>query len=161
MKTTPFAIGVAVMVLTSWFASPAQAITSNPEMQTRVETVLEQNPGGTQIAWNEVSWDDGEVVLTLAPPTVGAGPAVLAVVGGCTSGKFCAYNQTGYLGDKITYSTCTSTQSVANLIGAVRSIANSRTTGTIRAYAGSTLLASAAAGAGSNVTGTSTNISCS
>lgn len=84
-----------------------------------------------------------------------------AAVGGCTTGKFCAYNQTGYRGDKITFSTCSSSQSVTGLTGAVRSIANSRSTGIIRAYAGSTLLASAAAGTGVNVTGTTTNIFCS
>lgn len=35
-------------------------------MQTRIDEVLAEHPGGTQVSWNEVSWEDGDVVLTLA-----------------------------------------------------------------------------------------------
>lgn len=126
-------------------------------MQARVDSALTANPGGTQIAWNEVSWDDGAMILTLAPET----GTVHTMVGGCASGKFCAYDHASYSGNKITYSTCTSYQSVSALPGAVRSMANSRTSGSIKAYSGSTLLATATAGHGTNVGGTTTYISCS
>ncbi len=160
MRKAPLAIGVAAMLLTLWAGTSAHADTGSTDMQDRIDAVLQEQPGGTQIAWNEVSWNDGDVVLTLASASTSQGVTTFAAVGGCTSGKFCAYNQTGYRGDKITYSTCTSSQSVSALVGPVRSIANSRTSGTIRAYAGSTLLATATAGTGANVTGTTTNITC-
>lgn len=154
-------LAVTALTLSLVSVTPAIAETGTGDMQVRVEAVLAEYPGGEQTAWNEISWDDGAIVMTLqAAASSSGGAALLAAVGGCASGKFCAYNQTAYRGDKITYSTCASSQSVAALTGAVRSIANSRTSGTVRAYAGSTLLASAAAGAGASVGGTTTNISC-
>ncbi len=159
MKKTAIVIGTCVVLMLSWISTPANASQAG-SMQQRVDAVLEENPGGAQTAWNEVSWGDGDVVLTLAPLASDNAIVSLTAVAGCTSGRFCVYNQTGYRGDKITYSTCTSSHSVAALAGAVRSIANSRTSGTIRAYAGSTLLASAAAGAGTNVAGTTSSLSC-
>lgn len=159
MKYIGIVIGAIALLATS-VAGPTAAATGTGNMQERVEAVLAENPGGTQIGWNEISWDDGDVILTLAPSASPSGVTAFAAVGGCTAGRFCAYSQSSYGGDKITFSTCTSSHSVSALSGPVRSMANSRTSGTIRAYAGSTLLASAAAGTGSNVTGTTTKISC-
>lgn len=158
------------MISTSIFAllatvalalSPMGSTPTNPDdanMQARVDTVLAANPGGEQTAWNVVSWDDGAVVLTLAPEnSVGS-----LTVGGCATGKHCAYNGVSYTGDKLTYSTCTSHESVSALPGTVRSMANSRSSGSIKAYSSSsTLLATATAGHGTNVGGTTSYISCS
>lgn len=160
MKRIPLAIAAVALLFTAWTSTAAWADAGQSEMQSRIDAALAGQPGGIQIGWNEISWDDGDVVLTLAPASTSGGAGRRAAIGGCASGKFCAYNQTGYRGDKITYSACTSSHSVAGLAGAVRSIANSRTSGTVRAYAGSTLLASASAGSGKNVTGTTTKISC-
>ncbi|GGH33742.1 peptidase inhibitor family I36 protein [Microbacterium album] len=168
-KLVPAAMAIAGML---FFTAPTvtfAAETPTQDMQERVEAALADRPGGVQTSWNEVNWDDGRVVLTLDPTSSRAGSSVvlatdvvaLAAVGGCASGTFCAYNQTGYRGDKITFSTCASSHSVSGLVGSVRSIANSRSSGVVRAYNGTTLLASATAGNGSNVSGTTNKLTCS
>ncbi len=78
-----------------------------------------------------------------------------------TSGKFCAYTLPGYLGNKLTFSTCTSNHGVSALGGSVRSIANSRSSGTVKAYNGSSLVLSVSAGTGKNTTATITKLACS
>jgi len=157
VKNTLAAAVIAAVLLIALPGAAARADDAS-DMQDRVDAALRAQPGGTQTDWNEVTWNQGDVILTLAPPTASA--TGLAVVGGCTSGRFCAYSGSSYTGSKLTYSTCASAQSVAALGAPVRSIANARSSGVILAYGGSTLLASASAGAGSNVSGTTTNISC-
>lgn len=148
----------AVMALAA--ATPAAATTApaSTPMQQRVNSALAAEPGGVQTAWNEVSWADGTIVLTLAPlaPTF----AVAAQVSNCASGKFCAYSAVGYGGNKLTFSTCTSNLSVAGLQAPVRSIANSRTSGTVTAYNGSSPVLTVAAGTGKNTLATVTSLSC-
>lgn len=158
-----FALAAVLTAAMLAIAVPEAAIASYlpTDMQERVDAILDANPGGTQIAWNEVSWDKGSVIVTLAQSGGSDDIEPFASVGGCASGSFCAYDQTGYKGDKITYSSCTSDHSLAALPGAVRSVANSRAAGTVRVYAGTTLLATAAPGTGTNVTGTTTKLSCS
>lgn len=155
--------GVALALLLSAAATLATATptlaapaTVSMPMQQRVNAALAEVPGGVQTAWNEVSWDDGAVVLTLAPE----GVATAAAVGSCASGTFCAYAKVGYTGTKLTFSTCTSGLSVAAL-PQVRSIANARSSGTVSAYNGSTLVTTVAAGTGKNTAGTITSLSCS
>lgn len=144
-------------------ASGSSASVAAPtEMQVRIDQVLAVNPGSIQTDWNEVTMAGGDPVLTLAvdTPAAAAAAAAAKVVGGCTAGKFCAYQKVGYLGDKLTYSTCGGSQSVAGL-AAVRSVANSRTSGSVRAHAGSKVLATIAAGTGKNVSAGTTNLTCS
>lgn len=121
-------------------ASPAAA-TTDPT-QDQVDAVIAEF-GGTQTAPNEVSWNDGAVVLTLAPDDAArfddssarSGGFTTFAVGSCPSGYFCAYSGTSYTGSRLTFSACTTGNSVAAL-GTVRSLANSRGTGTVRAYDG-------------------------
>lgn len=114
-------------------ASPATA--STDPTQDQVDAVIAEF-GGTQTAPNEVSWDDGAVVLTLAPEGAADSRGFTASsVGGCPSGAFCAYSGTSYGGSRLTFWACTTGNSVAAL-GTVRSLANSRSTGTVRAYDG-------------------------
>jgi len=112
-------------------ASPAAATTD--ATQDQVDAVIAEF-GGTQTAANEVSWDDGAVVLTIAAQTTSRGITAFAV-GGCPSGTFCAYSGTSYTGSRLTFTACTTGNSVAAL-GTVRSLANARGTGTVRAYDG-------------------------
>lgn len=152
-------IAVAAVLLAIAPTSAAVA-SENNDMQVRIDAVLHAHPGGTQIAWNEVSWDDGDVVLTLASEApVEVSP--LAAVGNCASGTFCAYTDTSYRGDKLTFSACTNINSVSALGGTVRSMANSRGSGSIKAYSSTVLLATAVAGTGTNVSGTTVYINCS
>lgn len=128
-------------------------------MQERVERILADNPGSTQSGWNEVTMIGGDPILTLAvSPEVGVTP--YTTVADCSAGAFCAYSGVGYRGDRLIYRTCTNNHSVAGLT-AVRSIANSRTVETVRAYNGATLNATVPPGTGKNVTGTVTKLTCS
>jgi hypothetical protein len=138
-------------------SGPAHA--HNLELQEQVDVILKQNPGSKQTGPNEVTMVGGDPVLTLDVDEDLLSFAAKAV-GSCPSGKFCAYSSIGYNGSVLTYSTCTSNHSVAGL-SAVRSIANSRASGTVRAYKGSTLLATVAAGTGKDVSAGSTKLTCS
>ena len=117
-------------------ASPAAA--STDPTQDQVDAVIAEF-GGTQTAPNEVSGADGAVVLTIAPDDaasrVGSSGITAFSVGTCASGAFCAYDGYGYTGSKLTFTACTTGNSVAAL-GTVRSLANSRGYGTVRAYDG-------------------------
>lgn len=127
-----FAVPALVVGALALSASPAAA--STDATQDQVDAVIAEF-GGTQTASNEVSWNDGAVVLTIAPDTTASRGFTAFSVGGCPSGAFCAYSGTSYTGSRLTFSACTSGNSVAAL-GTVRSLANSRGTGTVRAYDG-------------------------
>lgn len=152
------AIFAAIVFASMLIASPVAA-DERDSMATQVAAVLDAHPGGERTGWNEVTWHGGDVVLTLAPE-VHSGTAAKSV-GGCASGKFCAYSLPGYLGSKITYSTCTSNHSVSALGSPVRSIANSRSSGNVKAYNGSSLVLTVNAGTGKNTTSTITKLACS
>ena len=133
-------------------------------MQQAVEEVLEEHPGGTQTGWNEVSWDDGEVVLNIAPEEAGilgvSGNAItaLSTSRNCASGRYCAFSRPGYSGSKLTVSSCTNRST--SQLPQVRSIANSRSSGTVRAYNGNRQITSVAPRSGKNVSGTITRLTC-
>ena len=137
-------------------STPSWASTQEPGLQHQIDELILQHPGGVQTGWNEITWGQGEVVMNLAQGRAGD-----SLTSSCAAGRFCAFDGANYSGNKITFSTCTSSHSVSPLPRPVRSMYNARSSGTIRAYAGSTLLASASAGSGSNVTGTTSHISCS
>lgn len=121
---------LAVTVLLSLVA-PFAASADEPAsdaLQQRIDSILTQYPGGMQTAANEVSWDDGDIVLTLDSGN-GIGPLA---VGSCETGKYCAYSGIGLSGSKITFTTCGTTQSTSP-IGTVRSLANARSSGRIEA----------------------------
>lgn len=101
-----------------------QDLTVN-SMQERIDQVLAEHPGGTQISQNEVAWDDGDVILTLA-----SGGISTFAVGSCATGKFCAYSGTFLSGSRLTFSSCGTHSTTA--LGAVRSIANARSSGSVQ-----------------------------
>lgn len=129
---------------------------TDDQMQARVDAVIDEY-GGTQTAWNEVTWDAGAVVLELGTDFV-----PFAGTDDCASGRYCVYSRTGYEGTKITYSACPATYtSFTPLLGSVRSIKNDLGSGTVRAYNGNTLKAALTPGNGtSNVTNV-TKLTCS
>ncbi|MBF0817137.1 peptidase inhibitor family I36 protein [Microbacterium paludicola] len=138
-------------------------------MQERVEEVIDEF-GGEQVGWNVVSWEDGEIILTVDPDlSVNASTtkslyatATVASKEDCASGKYCLYSRAFYDGDKLTLSACPATHtSFSKLGGAPRSIMNDRPSGKVTAYNGRTMKASLKAGAGaSNITGV-TKVTCS
>lgn len=130
-----------------------------PSMAERVAQVVAEH-GGEQTGWNQVSWDGGDTVLTLAPtagPTATIAPLAAAT---CTAGKYCVYSQISYGGNELAFTACPATQTSFGVIGSVRSIKNARTSSTVRAYAGTTVRATLSPGAGSaNVSGV-TKVTC-
>jgi hypothetical protein len=153
MRSGPL-LAITTILLVLAGVTPAHAEAS--AVQDRIDQVL-VDYGGTQSSWNQVSWDGGAIVLTVVDPT---GPQTFSI-GPCAAGKYCAYSGTSYTGSVLTFSTCTTGNSVAAL-GQVRSIANSRTSGTVRAYNGSTLVATVSANTGKTpISGTVSTVSCS
>jgi len=150
--TTFSAIGLAI-------ALSATNLSSENEMQQRINDVIADHPGGQQTAWNEVTWDGGAIVLTLSPRD--ESPRHERAVGGCPAGSFCAFAGSNYSSSRLTFSTCTSSHSVAPLGASVRSIANSRTSGQVQALNGSTVVLTVPANSGQNTAPTITSLSCS
>ncbi len=149
--------------------TPAEASAATPSitpMQEQVEDVIDEH-GGVQTGWNEVTWDDGAIILTIAREdsikagTISARAATASAArDNCAAGKYCAYGKAGYGGNKLTYSSCPATHTSFSIIGSPRSIKNNRTSGTVKAYNGSTLKNTLTAGKGNSNTSGITKITC-
>lgn len=94
-------------------------------VQQRIDEAMLARPGGTQISATEVSWEDGAVVLTVDD---GVGTRS---IGSCATGAFCAWDGANLTGSKLSFTSC-STYSTAGL-SVVRSIANARSSGSVKA----------------------------
>lgn len=121
----PAAAVLAALVLT--FVPTAAQAQSSPEpdrFAAEVERILDLAPGGVEIAPGRISWDGGDVVLTLD------GAVTPALVSQCTSGQYCAWSSTGYSGSFVAFSGC-SVSGTLNIIPGftARSIANKRSSG--------------------------------
>ncbi len=132
-------LAAAAFTLVQLVATPAMAAPSS--MQDQVDAVIAEY-GGTQTGPNEITWEDGAVVMTLAPEGLSS-----RSIGSCATGAFCAFSGVSYGGTRLQFSTCPSSNSVASL-GTVRSVANARSSGTVRAYDGSTLVTTLAPNTG-------------
>ncbi|SIR95899.1 hypothetical protein [Microbacterium sp. RURRCA19A] len=148
----PIFATVAIAAL-SVFASPA-AHAADDRLQDRVDHVLAEYPGGTQTGEGQISWNNGEVILTFS------GGVSARSVGSCATGSFCAYTGTYQSGARIAFTNCAGTNSVAPLGSPVRSFANARTAGTVYAFNGSTVVASSASGTYKNTTATISRLGC-
>lgn len=125
-------------------------------MQGHIDAVIQEFPGAVQTGWNEVTWDDGAVILTIAP---GGGLAPTAAVGNCASGTYCVYSGQNRTGSKLTFSTCAN-HSVSPLGGPVRSMANARSSGSVVAKNGGAVVLTVATGTSKNTTATITHANC-
>lgn len=145
----------------SWAAGP-----TDTSMQERVDDVIEDF-GGSQTSWNEVTWGEGAIVLTLdptdtAPDSTPRAATAREASAKCASGRYCVYSAAGFRGNKLSYATCPATYtSFAALHGKVRSVKNSRSSGTVLAYAGSQVKATVKAGRGASSVSRITKIRCS
>lgn len=156
--TTALVLALLSVPTTAW-SQP----TSDTPMQEAITDVIEEY-GGTQTAWNEVSWDDGETTLVLDPglasPQTGLGRGATST-SACTKGRYCAYGKTDYLGSRLEYSACPATVTSFGPVSSVRSIKNNRSSGTIKAYKGSTLKTTLSPGNNNKDTTGTTKITCS
>lgn len=171
MRRRHFTLTTIVVALTA-LLTPTTAWATDADtspVQERIDEVIAEH-GGDQTAWNEVSWDDGDIVLTIAndqnisiddargtsvPTTTAAASA-----DNCASGKYCVYSRINYGGDKLTYSSCPATYTSFSLSGPIRSIKNDRSSGTVKAYNGSTLKKTLSPGTGTVNISNVTKITC-
>lgn len=132
MRKTLLAVSTAAMttLLIGSIIGPATAAEIDSPATPNVYEILAANPGGTIIDEHTISWENGTVVLTLE------GGRNARAVGSCATGAFCAYNSPGLTGSKLTFTSCDTTQSTAPL-GAVRSIANARSGGSVHGQSSS------------------------
>ncbi|GAA3210612.1 hypothetical protein [Microbacterium terregens] len=149
-KLTMLAVGVvSAAVVFSAPAAHAREITPDHE----IAYALEQVPDGYATSEHTASWPriGMEMVSSLAITSF--------AVGSCATGAICAYSGYSLTGSKLSWSSC-STYSTAAL-PSVGSIANARSSGTLRARNGTTVVATAGAGGQANVWSAVTNVQCS
>lgn len=148
MKRTRLLAAAALVIAASLAPTPALALGSaavDESLQARIDAVMLAFPDGVQIADDSVAWEHGEVVLTLE------GGSSARSVGSCATGKYCAWSAFNYGGTKLSFSTCSlagSSNSLAPLGTNARSLANARTSGTVKAKNGATVVYTLAAGVG-------------
>ena len=160
------AFALAMVTLTAPAGAVAQELSPTAStMQERIDEVIGEH-GGTQTGWNEITWNDGDIVLTLESETDMApsrrATAASAAKDDCAAGKYCVYAKTEYAGNKIRYSACPATYTSFTLLHAsIHSIKNDLSSGTVRAYNGSTLKKTLSPGAGAPTVTNITKITCS
>ncbi len=147
-------LGAMTLVFVSLLGGEASAASADTgEVAPEVAYALKVEPGGVSVDyWNAV-WPKLDMTLTV-PSTVSR-----AAVGKCASGRVCAFNGYGASGTYLSWGSCGS-HSTSALSGSVRSIANARSSGTLKARNGTTVLATAGAGSSANVYGSTTNVYC-
>jgi len=150
-----FAVASVLLILG---AAPVSAVSSaDAGIQARIDEVLAEFPGGTQISATTVSWDGGAILLTFPSPNTRA-------IGSCATGSYCAYSSTNFSGTRLAFTGCSAdgtANSLAPLGAAARSVANARTSGTVRAMNGTSVVHTLSANTGVSVNASAlTNLSC-
>jgi hypothetical protein len=150
------AITAATITLaTASTASAATDPTTGIVIDDEVAYALEMEPGGYATGEHTAYWPDLSMTLESSQAHA-ATPR--AAVGSCASGSVCAYSGYGLAGSKLSWTTCGSHPTTA--LSSVKSIANARSSGTLQARNGTTVVASASAGGQANVTQPVTNVYC-
>lgn len=150
------AIGLLTVAL--WFgATPLAASAASPDdvdVDPRIAQLLEQNPGGILIDGTHAVWPGLDMEVSV-PRT---GGFASRSVGGCTTGRICAY--TGQLtGLTVSWGTCGTLAVPSGFVP--RSLANARGSGYAQARSsGGSVLGTAYAGGWSAVGGTATTVRC-
>lgn len=126
------AVATVLLALSALFASSAHAIgsesviaASTKPVQQLIDDAMHDRPGGTQISATEVSWEDGAVTLTVYDGLSSR------AIGSCAAGSFCAWDGSHLTGSRLSFTSC-ATHSTAGL-SIVRSLANARSSGTVKA----------------------------
>lgn len=136
------AVGICLASVTPISAQALSAV--DPQITYAMTAV----PDGVQSGPNEVVWPDGSRLVVVSDDDAQPTPAA---AGTCPTDKFCAYNKTNGTGTRLEFTACPSTNSLAAL-DVTRSIANSRSTGTVTGRNGTTIVVTAAPGTTKNVT---------
>lgn len=149
-KFAAVAVGVVIVVAGVLSGTAAQA---EQALHPDIEYALAQEPGGVVVNDTTVLWP--ELGMTLQVQDVGFG---IRAVGSCATGRVCAYRSANLTGSMLSWTSC-GTFSTSALAG-VGSIANARSSGTLQARNGTTVLATAGANGSANVFGVVTNVRC-
>ncbi|WP_229920635.1 peptidase inhibitor family I36 protein [Streptomyces avidinii] len=107
------AVGIALLVTTPAVGSPQPAATASltksesQQLQSRMAEQLRRHPGGTVVASNEISYENGAVKVTL-PLKDGAAPVPAGATGtpNCDSGSVCLYEHDNFNGTRVSYTQC-------------------------------------------------------
>ncbi len=151
MKKIFVSVAIAALMLTA-FSTPA-AHAAEPTPDAEVSYALKHEPGGYATSDHTAYWPKLGMEMT-------SSQAITAfAVGSCATGSVCAYSGTSLSGSKLSWTTCGTFSTSA--LASVGSIANARSSGTLRARNGTTVVATAAAGGQANVWSTTTNVQCS
>jgi hypothetical protein len=144
---------VAALVL-ALVLSPSIATADVDDLHPDVEYALESVPGGVAVSDTTVVWPALGMVLEAASES-----ATQRAVGSCATGTYCAYALPNLQGSKLTFTICTTVSTAA--LQSVGSIANGRSSGSVRARNSSgATLATAGANGSANVGGGTTNLLC-
>ena len=133
-------------------ASPAQANSQDVVPEAELVKAMERVPGGDVIDSHTAYWPDLQMTMTVPDERL------RDAIGTCPHGSVCAFSGPTLSGTRLAWTTC-GTHSTAAL-GAVGSIANAKTSGTLQARYGTTVMATASAQSWNNVTGTVNNVHC-
>ncbi|MEO5535265.1 MAG: peptidase inhibitor family I36 protein [Pseudolysinimonas sp.] len=137
----------ACTIATFALLGASAAATADPltSLSSRVAEILQEFPGGIEVAPGVIEWQKGAVTLTLESEFSARS------IGTCSTGQYCAWSNTLYSGTKLAFTSCSvggTSSSLAPLGGLVRSTANARTSGTVNAVNGATVVYTMAANTG-------------
>lgn len=85
------------IIIPSVMASAHPSSSDSVLLQSEIKAQLQNDPSGTVIANNQISYDHGNVIVTVAPPPDQAVDAP-AAKSDCTSGWLCLWSIFGYRG---------------------------------------------------------------
>jgi hypothetical protein len=142
-------VGVIAGAMT--LVAPAAYAQSAPSVDPEIAAVMAEVPGGSVVD------DDHAVWPALGMEMTAADAVAPFSVGSCATGSVCAFSGLNGSGSKLSWSTC-STFTISAFT--VRSVADARSTGYLQARNGSTVVATANAGASANVYAAVTNVRC-
>jgi len=141
-----------VAVVAMLVSAPAASAEEEAVPRADIAAMMDAVPGGILIDADHAVWPSTGLEMTSSAAVTPYS------VGSCATGSVCAFSSANLGGSKLSWSTC-NTFTISSSF-TVRSIADARSTGYLQARNGTTILATANAGASANVFGTVTNVRC-
>ncbi|MGN7979452.1 peptidase inhibitor family I36 protein [Microbacterium sp. 22195] len=141
----------AMIIIAVVLSAPSASASEAQVARDDVAAVMDAVPGGVLVDADHAVWPSIGMEMTSAEA------AGVFSVGSCATGSVCAFSGANLSGSKLSWSTC-STFTISAFT--VRSIADARSSGYLQARNGTTVVATANAGASANVFGTVTNVRC-
>lgn len=132
--------------------APAAHAEVVPPVHPEIAAVIDAVPGGVVIDADHAVWPELGMEMTAADAVS------TYAVGPCATGRVCAFSGLNMSGSMLSWSTCGATFPISAFT--VRSIADARSSGYLQARNGTTVVATANAGASANVYSTVTNVRC-